>query len=271
MMKRALIILVLCALAAALLWSKIGDAQTDAPNIAPLDISQYTLTFSDDFTLLSASGACPKGPVTWYWQKPDRQNFGNIGFNTFSVADGVLTIAIKKMSGKWQAGLLSSLDCKGNGFSQRYGYFEAKMQLSAAAGGNWPAFWLLAACHIPFPGSCDDVEIDVVEQYGNYKPQQLNMTYHHWTSPTAVDVSHAAIANDMTAGYHLYGVDIEDNYITWYYDRRPMARMATPPEAKTPMYVLVDHACSGDPPCGDPKTQSPTNLLVDYIHVYQRK
>jgi len=242
-------------------WGSVDGVQP-----SPLDITQYTLTFSDDFNSLSVSCTSPKSPSTWYCHKPDGQDFGQVGFNNFSVAGGVLTIPLVLVSGTWEGGILSSIDNTGVGFTQQYGYFEWKMQLSPVAGGNWPAAWLLAACHIPFPGTCDDVEVDVLEQFGNFKPSQLNSVYHHWISPTPVAVEYAAMAGEMITGYHLYGVDIEADFTTIYFDRYPIQRFATPTELKTPMYVLVDQACSNAPTC--PGTTSPANLLVDYIRVY---
>jgi len=309
----------------------------------PLDITQYTLTFSDEFTSLSVSCSSPKSPSTWYCHKPDGQDFGNIGFNNFSVSGGILTIPLVLVGGTWEGGILSSIDASGAGFSQLYGYWEARMFVSPQLGSNNPTFWLLAADHIPNngAGTCTDVEIDVLEQLGNFKPYQLNSTYHNWSFPatasghvtgttmtidsvsdggfslgqivsgtgitsgsyivsfgTATCVSgtaqtgtytlsasssatgtisitgagpsgqaFAVYAGEMNTGYHLYGVDVEPDYITYYYDRYPIVRQVTPPEAKTPMFVLVDQACDNVPTC--PGTTSPSNLLVDYVRAYQ--
>jgi Glycosyl hydrolases family 16 len=132
----------------------------------------------------------------------------------------------------------------GVGFAQQYGYFEMRAKFPSGLGANWPAFWLLAQNHITSLESIPDVEIDVVEQYGNYNPTVDNETYHHWTS-TPTQVRFATDVGDMTSAYHTYGVSIDPDWIIWYFDRKEQVRLRTPAEANTPMYVLVDLACSG--------------------------
>jgi hypothetical protein len=233
-----------------------------------IDLSVYTLTFSDDFT--GTLDVSADGPGTkWIYNKPDGGNFGQVGFgDVFSTSGGILTISLHAVSSVWHGGLLASIARNGTGFAQQYGYFEMRAKFPASLGSNWPAFWLLAQNHITSAGAIDDVEIDVVEQFGNFNPTRLNFTYHHWTSPP-VQSQFSSTVGDMSSAFHTYGVSIDANWIIWYFDRYEIGRMATPPEAMTPMYVLVDLACSGSPPCGDPATTDPSDMLVDYVRVYQ--
>jgi hypothetical protein len=255
-----------------------GGVGTDGISNAPsqIDLSQYTLTFAEDFDTLSIS-SMGQG-TTWAWNKPDQQNFGQVGYSdVFSVAGGFLTIGLYNNAGTWHAGILASVQTlsgasPGAGFAQQYGYWEMRARFPGApngnAGGTWPAFWLLAQNHITSNLVIPDVEIDIVEQFGNFHPTKNNMTYHHWISPTPVEVAFSAIVGDMEASYNTYGLSIDPVWIKWFFNRIEIARLATPPEAKTPMYVLIDLACSGGPPCNDPNTLSPSNMLVDYVHVY---
>src|SRR5258707_7856641 len=101
-----------------------GDNRT-----TPLDLSTYTLTFDENFDTLDVS---PWGPGTrWIAHTPWNGDFGDAGFVNprpgfpFTIADGVLRIEARRgTDGKWRSGLLASTDPNGNGFKQRYGYFE---------------------------------------------------------------------------------------------------------------------------------------------------
>jgi hypothetical protein len=233
-----------------------------------IDLANYTLTWSEEFDGPLDVSSC--GPATkWIYNKPDGGNFGGVGWgDVFSVAGGILTIAAKKVSGVWHAGILASVDCTGAGFAQQYGYWEMRAQFPAGVGHNWPAFWLLKQAHIVTRAD-PDVEIDIVEQYGNFFPRQLNFVYHYWTTPP-VAIERAKIVGDMSSAYHTYGVSIDPSWIIWFFDQIEIGRMATPPEAKTPMYVLVDLALSGDPSTWDTGTTDPSLMLIDYVRVYRR-
>jgi beta-glucanase (GH16 family) len=245
-----------------------GRSQINKANYTLINLANYTLTFSDEFT--STLDVSADGPGTkWIYNKPDGGNFGQVGWgDVFSTSDGILTISLHSVSGVWHGGLLASIARDGTGFAQQYGYFEMRAKLPAGLGGNWPAFWLLAQNHIVTP-AIPDVEIDVVGQFGNFKPQQLNFVYHHWTTP---HVAHqfSRVVGDMSSDFHTYGVSIDVDWIIWYFDWSEIGRLPTPPEAKTPMYVLVDLACSGSPPCGDPNTIDPSHMYVDYVRVYRQ-
>lgn len=54
----------------------------------------------------------------------------------------------------------------------------------------------------------------------------------------------------------------------WYFDGVELWRQPTPPESKTPMYVLVDLALGPGWPID--KTPNPSRMLVDYIRVYAK-
>src|ERR1700730_11787831 len=102
------------------------------------DLSGYTLAFDEEFNgPLSVSAY---GPGTkWIAHTPYRGDFGEAWFSSptdprspFSIKDGILTITAWKDASRnnhWRSGLLSSVDTKGRGFSQAFGYYEARLQL----------------------------------------------------------------------------------------------------------------------------------------------
>jgi beta-glucanase (GH16 family) len=112
-----------------------------------LDLSKYVLTFSEEFDSLDVSAAGPN--TRWTAHTPYGGDFGDAQFADpeagfpFTIEKGVLRIeARKEVNGKWRSGLLSSLDPQGQGFSQRFGYFEIRAKLPDGT-GVWPALWLV--------------------------------------------------------------------------------------------------------------------------------
>ena len=123
--------------------------------MSTLDLSNYTLTFDDEFNTrsISQSGA----GTTWadirpQWRYDANSDIGfgsssfvdpSSGYNPFNVQNGALTIAAvpdrtpSGYPGAWESGLIST---EGN-FSQTYGYFEIRADFSNQPGA-WGAFWL---------------------------------------------------------------------------------------------------------------------------------
>ena len=62
---------------------------------------------------------------------------------------------------------------------------------------------------------------------------------------------------------------VDDAHVTWYFDGRAVQRQKTPPEAKVPLYMLVNLAMGSGWPID--KAVSPSYMDVDYVRVYARK
>ena len=245
----------------------------DSARPPTLDLTGYHLTFQDEFN--GPLDVSATGPGTkWIAHTPSFTDFGDASFanpdpatTPFRLQDGVLTIEAKQRpNGKWTSGLLSSVDPKGNGFSQQYGYFELRARFPVGA-GTWPAFWLLSQPSL-VDRKRDGVEVDIVEQYG-LAANGLHATFHWWFH----DQPHAAVADefsvaDMTGDFHRYGFLWDEHQMIWYFDGVELWRQPTPPEAKVPMYVLVNLALGGGWPID--KTPNPSRMLVDYVRVYAK-
>jgi hypothetical protein len=133
---------------------------------APLNMDGYQLTFEDHFDTFSVTPDGGKGP----WFAPIHSDVSAARFlppvpgGPFSAADGVLTIRATNMNGKWQTGSMQTVDSKGQGFVQQYGYFEMRAEFPASKGA-WPAFWLLSQNGFT-EKTKTRTEIDIVEWYG---------------------------------------------------------------------------------------------------------
>jgi len=242
----------------------------DSDGPKTLNLKGYKITFEDDFKTLDIS---PRGPGTkWVAHLPYNGDFGNAAFVDpgdgfpFSITPDGLQIEAKKDGDKWKTGLLCTVDAQGNGFTQKYGYFEMRAKFPPGP-GTWPAFWLNT------PPSTDghtdaNMELDVVEQYG-VNPQALHTTMHWWRHPGHDAVGNMAMVSDMTQGFHNYGLLWTEKDVIWYFDGVEVFRQPTTPELRErPLYVLVNLALGGGWPTKD--TISPSDMIVRYVKVYAK-
>jgi len=73
----------------------------------------------------------------------------------------------------------------------------------------------------------------------------------------------------MSDDFHTYGALVEEKDITIYFDGVELWRQKTPPEAKVPLYIMVDLAMGGGWPID--RAVSPSYMYVDYVRAYARK
>lgn len=236
-----------------------------------LDLTGYRRTFSEDFETLDVSA---RGPGTrWIAHTPWNGDFGDAKFTDpvpgfpFTTKDGLLTIEMRKGGdGRWRSGLIASVDPAGNGFAQKFGYFEMRAKFPAGA-GVWPAFWLVG-----LDRTTHTSEIDVVEHYG-HAPGRYTTSVHVWdrADKTRHRNIHERVPvpdGSLSTGFHTYGALIDADFIRFYFDRREVARVPTPPEHHQPMYVLVDLGLGAGWPID--KTPNPSLMIVDYVHAWAR-
>ena len=245
------------------------------PSVAqqPLNINAYQLTFEESFDSLDVS-AWGERSSRWIAHTPWNGDFGDARFTDpapgfpFTTDQGILKIeARKEADGTWRSGLLSSVNPKGEGFSQQFGYFEARMRLPPGK-GVWPAFWLIGLDRSKYTA-----EIDVLEYHGR-APYEFSMGFHIWRQSQGGQNSTGGYWKTVEDGilnseYHTYGVDIQADKTTFYLDRQYLWSFDTPKEFHMPFYPLVNLALGSGWPIDE--TPNPSILLVDYIHVYKRK
>jgi beta-glucanase (GH16 family) len=245
-----------------------------------INLANYRLTFSDEFD----GGTLNKNVwSTSYWwggrylsSNGEQQYFTDTntaltraypGTNPFHLEGGLLNIVARPSPDKslsdgqpFVSGLITSFGT----FSQQYGYFEIRAQVTSGQ-GMWPAFWLL-----PANGSWPP-EIDVMEMLG-HDPSTYYGSVHWGTADQHSFLTQAVTyaGADLSAGFHTYGVWWEDDFIAWYLDGNLVASWLNPPdEFDQPMYLLaglmVGGVWGGAP---DGTTQFPADFTIDYIRAY---
>jgi beta-glucanase (GH16 family) len=215
------------------------------------------------------------GPARWTAHTPWNGDFGDAQFvdphprGPFSMKEGILSITASKNSeGKWTSGLIAAADSTGAGTGTRYGYFEARMKIPPGP-GTWPAFWLAALK--PADKRDGNVEIDVIEYYGQFTDSYRSVVHVWFADPTkhrGKDEKIEVPRNSLVDDYHTFGVDVSPQAIVFFHDGKRVWSQPTPPELTYPLYPLVNLALGSGWPID--KTPNPSTLLVDYVHVFGR-
>jgi glycosyl hydrolase family 16/phage terminase large subunit GpA len=84
-------------------------------------------------------------------------------------------------------------------------------------------------------------------------------------------VAAGAPRNDLSEGFHTFGVNWQQDIIQWYIDGAEVAEAPTPADMHQPMYLLANLAVGGAgswPGVAD-ASAFPATMSIDYIHVYQ--
>ncbi|KQP87255.1 family 16 glycosylhydrolase [Methylobacterium sp. Leaf117] len=234
------------------------------------------LSFAEEFNTLSAS-ANGQGTV---WKSAlgvgtsqDRTLGSNheaqyysdksVGTNPFSVSNGVLSITAapdhdgNPLNLAYTSGVLTTA----KSFAQTYGYFEMRAELPAGQ-GMWPAFWLLNA------DGTWPAELDVLEFLGHDKDTAYATAHSSIGGHTLT--SFPVQTDDLTEGFHTFGVDWQKDTLEWYIDGAKVAEMATPRDMHKPMYMVVNLAVgdTGSWPGKYDASMPTTQLNVDYVHAW---
>lgn len=234
-----------------------------------IDLSNYKLTFSEEFTELDVSAWGDNGS-RWIAHTPWHGDFGDARFADpepgfpFVTQAGVLRIEARKdADGQWASGLLSGVNGDWKGFTAREGYFEARIRLPPGD-GVWPAFWL---------NSKAGIELDAMEYYG-HDDTRFSSAWHHWGDGAKngheSDLHWTSVTpGSLTSGFNTYGVLIEKDFVTFYFNREPVWRLPIPWDKSVDpeFFPLVNLALGSGWPID--KTPNPSFMYVDYIHVYE--
>ena len=85
---------------------------------------------------------------------------------------------------------------------------------------------------------------------------------------TAYKATRASVA-DMSSCMHSYGVDWQEDRITFYFDGYQMGSVATPDSLKVPMYFIANLAVGGWAGAPDATTSWPAEYKIDSVRIWQ--
>ena len=242
-----------------------------------LDMTGFRLTFDEEFDDLSVTSRGPNGPggSRWIAHTPYWGDYGEARFADphpgypFTTDHGMLRIQARRDErGTWSTGFLSSVDTKGRGFAQAYGYFECRMRLPGGK-ATWPAFWIKGGEELRRKdGPLRTVPVYVIAEHHGAEGNRIHTEWQVYTPEgpgPKMDVSHAV--PDVTDDFHTYGCLVEPDRVSWYYDRTELRSVPAPDGNDEPKYILVNLAMGGGWPLDD-DTPDPAHMFVDYVKVY---
>ena len=224
----------------------------------------YRLIWSDDFRTVQLdpakwSPAYPPG-VHPLGCNNEKQSYAPENAGT---RDGSLVLRAERRTREKQP-FTSGMVVSHGKFSQRYGWFEARIKVPKGK-GFWPAFWLLPADKTWPP------EIDIMEHKGRI-PDAVWLTLHLPQKGTwqPKSVGEEWRGPDFTADFHTFAVEWGPQSMRWYVDGIERHRFSGQTPA-VPMYLILNLAVGGDWD-GEPDaaTVFPSEMIVDWVRVYAK-
>lgn len=256
----------------------------DSPTLQPSD--QWKVTWSEEFN--NAAGWQPSedtwnfavigtgngnSELQYYIDKPETVSTDGQG-NLRIRADKALP-GLKCWYGecKYTSARISTQ----NKYEVTYGRIEARLKIPAGQ-GFWPAFWMLGS-NIGTAGWPGGGEIDIMEAVGK-EPNSIHGSLHgpgyyfregnHFTKAVTIN---EPVAN----AYHTYAIEKRPGEIVFFFDGKEYQKVTSRdiPAGTTwvmdqPFFIILNLAVGGAWP-GSPNedTPFPSDLLVDYVRVYQ--
>jgi beta-glucanase (GH16 family) len=75
--------------------------------------------------------------------------------------------------------------------------------------------------------------------------------------------------DSLSDQFNTYGVMVEEDFVTFYFNRSEVWRVETPSDLKKrPLIVLLNLALGSGFPIDE--TPNPSYMYVDYVHVYRK-
>ncbi|MFT6304233.1 MAG: beta-glucanase (GH16 family) [Pseudomonadales bacterium] len=194
-----------------------------------------------------------------------------------------------------QQNFLSGAIATHNKFSQKYGYFEARIKIPSHV-GTFPAFWLFHNKRV-WEGT-QRTEIDIMENLG-HAPWYIYNTAHYFKNVSSSNYGDANFLKPRPSGqiytgidysqdYHVYAVKWEPGRVTWYIDDQEVSVLENNEINYEELYVKLNLAMGGNwtnfpanagglgrpsnerfPTQNDLNNFSNPALEIDYVRVYR--
>ena len=182
----------------------------DVRPYAGTDVRGYTIAFSDEFNGKQIDES------KWYYRTGAKLWSAQLPENNV-VADGVYRIQLKKESAQGK-------EYTGGGIISkklvRYGYYEAKMKVSAGQGWH-TSFWMMRDVEVQdVPTGQAHIELDVVENNSS-DPHHFQTDAHRWLpAPHRKFGTKQVIVASSLTDWHVYGLEFTPDELRYFFDGR---------------------------------------------------
>jgi hypothetical protein len=196
-----------------------------------------------------------------------------------------------------QQNFLSGVITTHDKFSQKYGYFEARIKIPSHV-GSFPAFWLFHE-NRAWEGT-QRSEIDIMENLG-HAPWYVYNSFHYFKNVTTDNSGDAHFVKpypngqiytgtDYSQDYHVYGVEWAPSKIVWYIDGEKVSELEHSEVNFEELYVKLNLAMGGNwtnfpanagglgraedqhfPSQDDLNNFNNPALQIDYVRVYKKR
>jgi hypothetical protein len=175
----------------------------------------------------------------------------------------------------WYPAGMATVNTSGQGFTERYGYFEVVGRFPASNAVSprynaWCGSWLLTQNGFDSPRTTNRVEIDIIEWYSGDKysdHQTVHLIDTANVRKTMPNIQ-AFRPTDLSAGTHAFGVKVTPTWTIFYKDRVENCRFPTVAEFTYPKYLLINNAISNDPSRAD-TGETEYNFDIDTAGIWQ--
>ena len=282
-------------LAAALI-NACGGGGASSPETEPFFVeeeAEWALVWSDEFDGSTVNTA------NWSFQEGDGSDiFGQPGWGNFerqyyqadnaTVADGLLTITARseEVGGMpYTSTRMRSL----NKFDFKYGRVEVRA--SAAPGqGLWSAVWMLPSDATYGASWAASGEADILEVVNAGTDNQAVFAAAHFGFEWPLNRIYSGLIEvDDASEMHTYAIEWSQEYIRWFLDGEHLYTMGADhyysyfyqnesegfatekggAPLNVPFHLLVNLAVGGNGPGDVDPGAIPSEMVVDYIRVYQ--
>jgi beta-glucanase (GH16 family) len=238
---------------------------------------KWTQTLNDNFDGTSVDSSHWDIYGENYWDKQSHFSKDNV-----IVGGGVVKLRFekkrghpnddpKRKEGDYTTGFLTSF----GKWTQRYGYFEARMKLPSAP-GLWPAFWTMPdrGAGSAKRGSTGDggMEFDIMEYLTRYGPNRYNIAMH-WDG---YGKDHKSIGSERIYlrpdkdGFITSGLLWEPGRLTFYCNGAKVAEWENPRVSNVPAHLMFTLPCGGWGGNDLDDSGLPDDFVIDWVRAWQR-
>lgn len=256
-----------------------GSPTTPPAKPADPSFPATRLVFDDEFNGASGSGVdTSKWTIDSGTGQNGEQEYYTNGNNAAMDGQGHLVMTARKESVGGRDYTSHRMNTGGK-FTFQYGRVEARIKVPKGQ-GFWPAFWMMGADFLtgrpwPYNGEVDIMEVLGKDTFTSYSTLHAPM----YNGGGGYGQSYKAAGNaDLSADYHVWAAEWDSKGIKFFLDNTQVFYASKDTVENTrgawiydhPFYIILNLAVGGDwPGAVDATTPFPSQMLVDYVRVYQ--